>query len=210
MHILQVLAPTMMLIGFGAGLAWIRFLGRPFIGELNKLAYWVALPALIFRAAAHAGSPSLQTLMLVGAVAVPTVCAGVVSWIAARGLKMPDSSTNTFVATSFFGNLAVPLALLCIGGSLEMTSLRGHYAWIAASSVLKTAALPAIGWVHANVLGLGPADTRVVLIFCACPTAVVAYTMATQMKGDEQLAGGAIAVSTVISFLSLGVVLSIT
>jgi predicted permease len=306
MHILQVLAPTMMLIAFGAGLAWIRFLGRPFIGELNKLAFWVALPALVFRAAAHAGSPSLQTLVLIGAVAVPTVCVGVVSWITAHGMKMPASSKNTFVATSFFGNLAyigipilahslgrvalgeapellatavivmtamtvlnnalavavfqggkfqpvalakhvfanpmviagclgmvygttgfpitpavdqvleslgnlaVPLALLCIGGSLEMTSLRGHYSWIAVTSILKIAVLPALAWVLANALGLSPADTRVVLIFCVCPTAVVAYTMATQMKGDEPLAAGAIAVSTIISFVSLGVVLAIT
>jgi len=48
MHILQVLAPSMMLIALGAGLAWIRFLGKPFIGELNKLAFWIALPSLVF------------------------------------------------------------------------------------------------------------------------------------------------------------------
>lgn len=63
----------MLLIALGAGLAWIRFLGRPFIGELNKLAFWIALPCLVFRAAAHAGSPNLQTLVLIGAVTVPTL-----------------------------------------------------------------------------------------------------------------------------------------
>ena len=106
MHSLQVLLPTMLLIALGTGLAWIQFLGRPFIRELNKLAFWVALPALVFRAAAHAGSPSLQTLVLIGAVAIPTVLAGVIAWATARGVRMPDSARSTFVATSFFGNLA--------------------------------------------------------------------------------------------------------
>ena len=71
-------------------------------------------------------------------------------------------------------------------------------------------ALPLLGWMIARALGLDPADTRVVLIFCACPTAVVAYTMASQMGGDEPLAAGAIAASTAASFASLAVVLVIT
>jgi malate permease and related proteins len=306
MHILQVLAPSMMLIALGAGLAWIRFLGKPFIGELNKLAFWIALPSLIFRAAAHAGSPKSGTLVLIGAVAAPTVIAALLAWLAARVTRIPASARSTFVATSFFGNLAyigipilahslgrialgdapellatsvivmtamtvmnnalavavfqggkfdalslarrvlvnpmviagclgilygmsglavppapdqvlqslgataVPLALLCIGGSLEMTSLRGHISWIAGTAVLKVLAFPLIAWAIARALGLNPADTRVALIFCACPTAVVAYTMASQMGGDEPLAAGAIAASTVASFASLAVVLAIT
>ena len=306
MHILQVLAPSMMLIALGAGLAWIRFLGKPFIGELNKLAFWIALPSLIFRAAAHAGSPTFGTLVLGGAVAAPTVAAALLAWLVAGMTRIPTSARSTFVASSFFGNLAyigipilahslgrialgdapellatsvivmtampvinnalavavfqggkfdalslarhvlvnplviagclgilygmsglavppapdqvlqslgataVPLALLCIGGALEMTSLRGHISWIAGVSILKVLAFPLIAWAIARALGLSPADTRVVLIFCACPTAVVAYTMASQMGGDEPLAAGAIAASTVASFASLAVVLAIT
>ena len=306
MHILQVLAPSMMLIALGAGLAWIRFLGKPFIVELNKLAFWIALPSLIFRAAAHAGSPTAATLVLIGAVAAPTVLAALLGWLAAGVTRIPVSARSTFVASSFFGNLAyigipilahslgrialgdapellatsvivmtamtvinnalavavfqggkfdalslarrvlvnplviagclgilygmsglavppapdqvlqslgataVPLALLCIGGSLEMTSLRGHISWIAGVSVLKVLAFPLIAWAITRALALNPADTRVVLIFCACPTAVVAYTMASQMGGDEPLAAGAIAASTVASFASLAVVLAIT
>ena len=306
MHILQVLAPSMMLIALGAGLAWIRFLGKPFIGELNKLAFWIALPSLIFRAAAHAGSPTFGTLVLIGAVAAPTVAAVLLAWLVAGMTRIPTSARSTFVASSFFGNLAyigipilahslgrialgdapellatsvivmtamtvinnalavavfqggkfdalslarhvlvnplviagclgilygmsglavppapdqvlqslgataVPLALLCIGGALEMTSLRGHISWIASVSILKVLAFPLIAWAIARALGLSPADTRVVLIFCACPTAVVAYTMASQMGGDEPLAAGAIAASTVASFASLAVVLAIT
>lgn len=54
MHILSVLLPVMLLIALGSLLERIRFVGPELIGGLNKLTYWVALPSLIFRAAAHA------------------------------------------------------------------------------------------------------------------------------------------------------------
>jgi predicted permease len=40
-----------------------------------------------------------------------------------------------------------------------------------------------------------------------CPTAAAAYVMARQMGGDEGLASGSIALSTVLSFLSLALIL---
>jgi predicted permease len=306
MHILQVLAPVMLLIALGAGLAGIKFLGRSFIGELNRLAFWIALPALIFRSAAHAGSPSLSTLTLIGVMSAATVLTLIVAWVVARVARIPAASRGTFIASSFFGNLAyigipilahslgrialgdapellassviimtamivinnalavglfqrgkleplvlarhialnplviagilgilvgmsghpipvvfdqvlrtlgavaVPTALLCIGGALEMTPLRGRLSWIAGAAALQVVAFPLIAWGICHLVGLSPADTRVVSIFCACPTAAVAYTMASQMGGDESLAAGTIAVTTVASFASLAMVLAFT
>jgi predicted permease len=108
------------------------------------------------------------------------------------------------------GGTAVPLALLCIGGALQMTPLRGRISWIAGAAALQVIVFPLMAWIIVRAIGLNPADTRVVLIFAACPTAAVAYTMASQMGGDEALAAGTIAVSTVASFASLAVVLAIT
>lgn len=123
------------------------------------------------------------------------------------GLSVPyvfDDVLRTLGAT------AVPLALISIGGSLEMTPLRGRISWIACASALQVIVFPLIAWVICRTLNLDPADSRIVLIFCACPTAAVTYTMASQMGGDEALAAGAIAMSTVASFVSLAVVLGIT
>ncbi len=306
MHIVAVLAPVFLLIALGAGLAAIHFLGRNFIGELNKLAFWVALPALIFRAAAHAGHPPPITLWLIGVITAATLAVLAGSALLSRLTGLPAESRPTFVATAFFGNLAyigipilahslghvalgdapellatavlvmtamtvinnalaattfqgrdlkpgpfvrrvllnplviagtlgllygltgaaippaldevlrslgglaVPLSLLCIGGALEMTPLTRRFGAIAFATTLKVAALPAVGWLLCRLLDLGPADTRVALVFCACPTAVVAYTMATQMRGDAPFAAGTIAVTTAASVVSLAVVLAIT
>ncbi len=48
MLIFETLAPILLLIALGSLLAHLRFLGRDFIADLNKLVFWVTLPALIF------------------------------------------------------------------------------------------------------------------------------------------------------------------
>ena len=68
-------------------------------------------------------------------------CLGILYGMSGRAVPpAPDQVLQSLGAT------AVPLALLCIGGSLEMTSLRGHISWIAGVSVLKVLAFPLIAW----------------------------------------------------------------
>ena len=45
------------------------------------------------------------------------------------------------------------------------------------------------------------------LVFLACPTAGISYTMATQLKGDEPLASGTILFSTFMAIVSLSLAL---
>lgn len=306
MAILDVLLPVMLLIALGSLLARIRFIGPELIGGLNKLAYWVALPALIFRAAAHAGTPPVNSLWIALAVVTATVAVLALAAAASGFLQLPAHGRRTFVSCAFFGNLAyiglpilahslglvsigekpellataaiamtmmtvannllvlvvlqprglkpwrlaehlalnpvvmggllglawgmsglvlpvaadralqtlggmaVPAALLCIGGSLLRAPLRGRLGGISVATLLKIAALPVAAWLCSRWLGLSPADTRIVLVFAACPTAVAAYTMASQMGGDEGFAAGAIATSTVAAFVSLALALAVT
>jgi predicted permease len=46
-----------------------------------------------------------------------------------------------------------------------------------------------------RALGLGAAELKLVLILLACPTAIVSYTVALELKGDEALASGTIVLS---------------
>jgi predicted permease len=75
-----------------------------------------------------------------------------------------------------------------------------------ASALVKTALSPLLGWGVGRALGLGPAELKMVLILLACPTAIISYTMALELKGDEALATGAISLSVLTSVVSLAVV----
>lgn len=53
---------------------------------------------------------------------------------------------------------------------------------------------------------LGAVELKVRLILLACPTAIVSYTMALELKGDEALASGTIVLSVLVSVVSLAVI----
>ena len=44
------------------------------------------------------------------------------------------------------------------------------------------------------------------LILLACPTAIISYTMALELKGDESLASGVIVLSVLTSVVTLAVI----
>jgi predicted permease len=70
--------------------------------------------------------------------------------------------------------------------------------------------LPFLVFLLTRLAGLEPADQRTALVLASCPTAAAAFVMARQMGGDEALASGSIALSTLLSFISLSIALWVT
>jgi len=310
--IVDTLGPILLLIALGALLARWKFLGAQFQGDLNKLAFWVALPAMIFENVANAGTPGSQTWWLLASVYATTLVVFGGTWIAVTLIGMPNAKRGSFVQVSYRGNLvyigipvlayafagfseaersghlatallvmapttalynvlavialqsgqgsqpalhtvkliatslmrnpliiacaagivfavagiplprfaesslkalgsaAVPVSLLCIGGALESMSLKGNHATITAASLVKVMICPLIGWAFATMLGLGPVEMQIALVLAASPTAAAAFIMARQMHGDAAFTSGGIALSTILSGISLSVVLWIT
>jgi predicted permease len=300
-QILETLAPLALLIALGSGLAHIKFLGAPFIADLNKLAFWVALPALIFTSAGQGMGGGMHLGRLIAVMFGATFLISLLAWGATFALRLPGAARGTFVQAAFRGNLAyiglpvlancfagpgggapmttavvvmvltmalynilavivlqvsrharqktgwrkmartiatnplllagllglmvpllhvrlpvfldralqslgsaaIPLALLCIGGSLVMVPLRGKGFGIVAAALLKTAVLPVLVLGLAHLAGLNAAEQRIAVVLGACPTAAAAFVMAQQMGGDEALASGSIALSTIFSAASL-------
>lgn len=106
------------------------------------------------------------------------------------------------------GQMALPLALLGIGGTLTFGAVRGVAMKSIIAAGIKTFGAPAIGFLAANALELSSIEMRVALLYLACPTAVTSYVMAHQMGGDDRLATGIVVVSTLMSAVSLWLVLA--
>lgn len=302
--IFETLAPLLLLIVLGASLARWQFLGRAFIADLNKLAFWVALPALLFRSAARAGFPGEPTWMLFGVLTLGTGVVIATAYAAWALLRFPVSSRGTLVQSAFRGNLAyigipiltlglpaigapagafknavvvmtllmvlynaaavvvlqqgnfrlretvvsilgnpllvsglaglgfacsglqlpvfadrtleltgqaaVPIALLCIGGSLVGTRPAGRASEILTAALLKVAFLPAVVAGLGLLAGFDHSEMRIALVLAACPTAAASYVMAERMGGDGELASGSIAASTFLAGPALVIVLWLT
>jgi len=125
---------------------------------------------------------------------------------ALMGWPLPPAVDKTFTA---LGEMALPLGLLGVGGSLVTVQLRGNWRASAMAAFLKTFAAPALSWVLGRHFGLAAAELKVLLILLACPTAIVSYTMVVELKGDETLASGAIVFSVFASIVSLAVIVGV-
>lgn len=297
---IPILAPIILLVALGVALGRLRFLGPGFAADLNKLVFWVALPALLFRSVARAAHPGPQTFALLGLLIAATCVAAIAGWAAAWLMRLPGESHGTLSQSAFRGNLAyigipvlayafegvpaghgafgtavivmaflmaffnilavvvlsigrdaerpvytalvsifsnplllagmagvpfaitgvtlplfldrtleslggaaVPVALLCIGGSLAHARLGERLGAIVVAASLKTFFLPAVVYFSAPAFGLSGFDFRIAMVLSACPTAAAAFVMAGQMKGDTPLASGSIVLSTLFAGISI-------
>jgi len=135
----------------------------------------------------------------------PLIVSGLVGiFMALLGWTLPEPLDLSLEA---LGRIAVPLALLCIGASLATVEMHGRRRGVLIASALKLAVLPFFVWLMSWVMGLNGPETFTVMIYAACPTAAASYVLCQQMGGDEGLASGVIALSTVFSVIPLAVVL---
>ncbi|MBN1671455.1 MAG: AEC family transporter [Kiritimatiellae bacterium] len=128
--------------------------------------------------------------------------AGFVFWI--PGLRLPAFALRTCTTV---GQVALPLALFGIGASMDISKIRGQIAPGLVASLVKLVGCPAVGYLLARWAGLGVVETRIILLFLACPTAVISFVMAEQLGGDPVLSSNAVMLSTLLAAIPLSVIL---
>lgn len=94
-------------------------------------------------------------------------------------------------------DMALPVALLIIGGSLT-PAIRGRLPLASLASLVKLVALPAFGVLVLRLFGTG-GDAITAAILLGSPAATLSYVMAREMDGDPELAAATVTVSTVLS-----------
>ncbi len=122
---------------------------------------------------------------------------------AVLGWRLPLAVDRTLSA---LGEMALPLGLLGVGGSLATFTLTAGWRVPAVAALIKVALSPAIGWLIGRACGLDAASLQLAMILMACPTAIVSYTLALEMKGDEAMASATIAASVLASLITLALI----
>jgi predicted permease len=119
-------------------------------------------------------------------------------------IPLPVFLDNTLRLASL---VALPLALLSIGGVLTFKSLRGNLILSIAASGLKLIVLPLSGYVFLKLFHVTDMPFKVGMIFFTLPTSTAAYVLSSQLLSDTEVASSAIVLSTLLSFFSLSVAL---
>jgi len=311
LSVFQTLLPIILITGLGWGLRQLRFFGPEFISDLNKLAFWIALPCLVFRSLARSELPDIGVWRVIAVGLGFTLLVAVAVWISCVVVRVPREKLGTIIQGAFRGNLAyagfpilffawsdlpeqqlddlasrvllvfapmmvlynllsivalqasrpdrapdlvralvlpiaknpliistvlglgvaaigvalpmpvdrsleamanfaLPAALLSMGGSLTLRHVSAQRVGVALGVIGKLAVAPLLAYVLARIAGLTPEDTRIVMVFGACPTAVVSYIMAAQMGGDTNVSTAIISLTTILAVVPLTIALIVT
>ncbi len=103
--------------------------------------------------------------------------------------------------------VALPMAMLSIGGALTLSTVRDHFKMSLISSGFKLLVLPTTGYLFLMLFGVSGVILKVGLIYFTLPTSPALYILSSQLNSDTNLASASIALSTILSFFSLSIAL---
>lgn len=102
----------------------------------------------------------------------------------------------------YFAQMSLPLALICIGATLTLDSLRKGSGVAISSSLMKVLWLPVLATLGAWLCGFRGADLGILFLYFVSPTAAASFVMAKAVGGNHQLASAIIVISTLASVIS--------
>lgn len=103
----------------------------------------------------------------------------------------------------YFAQMTLPLALICIGGTLSLSVLRESSRTAMSSSLMKMVCLPALATAGAWLCGFRGADLGILFLYFACPTASASFVMARAVNANHQLAAIIIVLTTLMAAVSI-------
>lgn len=105
----------------------------------------------------------------------------------------------------YLAAMTLPLALICIGGTLSFTALKQtqSLSWVAV--VVKLVIMPAIVAALAYICGFRGVELGCLILMFASPTAAASFVMVRTIGGNHTLAANIIALTTLISLFSVSI-----
>ena len=110
---------------------------------------------------------------------------------------------------NLLGAAAMPIAIVCVGAGLDFRAVRAARVRVATATVFKLLIAPAVMWSAATLAGASPLAAAVAAGVGSTPTAAAGYTLAREMGGDAQLMAAIITATTILSFLTMPIVLTL-
>lgn len=147
------------------------------------------LSILILKPREHSSYKSILTNPIIIAVVLGLVFSGL------------QISIPVFISQSgqYLAQMTLPLALICIGGSLYWHNFQGHQKEVIGATLCKLLLMPLLGTLLAISLNFRGQDLGLIYLMLSSPTAVSSYIMAKKMTAHGTIAAEIIALSTASS-----------
>lgn len=174
---------------------------------LFAVAIALAIPVLnvlcvltLARYGAHGQSTSFK-----GQVLFLTKNPLIIACLIGIAMNLADITLPAGIAPVFkmLGSMAAPMGLLTVGAGLQWEAARNGGRAVLLSCALKLMVYPLMLYGAAKLWGLGPLETKVMVLWGTMPTASASYILARQMGGDAPLAAAIVTVSTILAFITV-------
>lgn len=116
--------------------------------------------------------------------------------VSAFNITLPNIVTNS---VSYFGQLTLPLALLCTGAALRFSTMKANGGASVFTILIKCLLYPAILVAIAISFDISGMPLMILFLMAICPTAAASYVMVRKIGGNHELAAQIVALSTVLS-----------
>ncbi|MFO7598638.1 MAG: AEC family transporter [Candidatus Desulfacyla sp.] len=105
LHVVHTIGPIFIVILLGWFLNWRQFIPSILIGPLNRLVYYLAIPAMIFREVARSSFALYFDPLLLAATLLPLLIIFGIALLAGKAWPLNPQERGTFVQSSIHGNL---------------------------------------------------------------------------------------------------------
>lgn len=122
------------------------------------------------------------------------------------GFRLPLFLDRSFEA---LGKSGLPLVLMSIGAGLSFEPLKGAASPSLIASLIKVVIAPGLGFLLSGLFDLSITERMVAIFYLGCPAAGMSYVMADVMGNDATLASRIIALSTLLSGITIPIIIAI-
>ncbi|MDO4897097.1 MAG: AEC family transporter [Moraxella sp.] len=122
-----------------------------------------------------------------------------------KGIGLPLPPKPIARTGELLANIALPLALICAGATLDIKSMLGLSGVSMQASIGRIIVAPLLAVGAGMAFALPPVQFGVLFIMVASPAAAASYVMAKAMGGNDVLAANILAFTTVVSMMGMAV-----
>lgn len=105
----------------------------------------------------------------------------------------------------YLAQMTLPLALICIGGTLSLAALRKSGKMALSASLVKMVGLPVIATAGAWLCGFRGAELGILFLYFGSPTAAASFVMARAAEGNHELAAAIIVITTLMAAITTNI-----
>lgn len=178
--------------------------GSVLLGFVVPVFNFFSIIALLLPHHQGHGMPGLGSLVrqVVGNPLIIACLAGT-AW-SLCGLSVPPVLDR---ALHIVTGMSLPLALISIGASFSFKNIHGDLRKAVQAVCFKLVGMPLLTAPLLLLMGVHGRDLAIGILFAGTPTATAAFIMAQQMRGDAELSGTIIMLSTLLSIITYTIAL---